>query len=400
MMCRLLRFWGVLWGLCAAATAQLSLSFVNHLSSNVTAYAYVTGRDSNNHIVLLQTDYTWYYPAPAQLTTEPTPVPDTVAIPLAAPGTNTAASIPGSLSSGRIWIAQGPLTFSLALDDADEVILIEPSVTDASDPNYLVHWGFVELTYGPDDGLFVNLSYVDFVGVSLGIALESTDGGIQEVLGLPATALTDICRQLDALGGSLPWNQLCVADSTGAIRRILSPNSYITSHPTAFQDFYTHYVDAVWTTYRTQPLTVNSQGASGNITCSVNASTLTCIGDSRDYSEPSAADIFGCNSGPFSIDATDNSIHLKVVPRLCAAFQRGTLLLPGGDQQPGLDPTDYYTTDPNNLYSKFVHELELDGKGYAFAYDDVDPSGADQSGLIASADPQLLTITVGGPAVG
>lgn len=40
----------------------------------------------------------------------------------------------------------------------------------------------------------------------------------------------------------------------------------------------------------------------------------------------------------------------------------------------------------------------MDGKGYAFAYDDVNPFGdIDQSGVVSSRNPERLTITVGGP---
>lgn len=50
-----------------------------------------------------------------------------------------------------------------------------------------------------------------------------------------------------------------------------------------------------------------------------------------------------------------------------------------------------------NYYSKFVHEIEHEGRGYAFAYDDVTLKGEwDQSGLVASPQPRLLRIIVGG----
>jgi hypothetical protein len=256
----------------------------------------------------------------------------------------------------------------------------------------------VELSYTVDSGLFVNLSFVDFVGLALGISVESEDGSVQKVLGIPATAMADICDRLrqEALGSGQPWDQLCMTDSDGDIRRVLSPKSYISLDPSAFQDYYSSYVDEVWSTYSQQSLTVNPQTSAPNITCNVLGETLNCTGEDHGYSKPSAADIFGCDSGPFTIDAMSNSIH--VAPRLCAAFQRATLLLKGGEIQPSLDPSFYYTISPNNFYSKFVHELELDGKGYAFPYDDVDPSGADQSGLIASQSPKLLTITINGPS--
>jgi hypothetical protein len=35
--------------------------------------------------------------------------------------------------------------------------------------------------------------------------------------------------------------------------------------------------------------------------------------------------------GPFELEASDNAVHQAVVPRLCAAINRSTLLLGGGN---------------------------------------------------------------------
>ena len=52
---------------------------------------------------------------------------------------------------------------------------------------------------------------------------------------------------------------------------------------------------------------------------------------------------------------------------------------------------------PTNHYSRIVHECNLDGKGYAFAYDDVQPDGgADQSGKVNAGDPRVFVVAVGG----
>jgi hypothetical protein len=388
----------VLFSITAAAT-QLSISVVNNLADNTPTYAYVTARTLDNRIVLLQTDHTWFYPQVGTISSIPLDDSRPMAIPLAADGASTAITIPSAFTSGRIWCSTGTLAFYVASDSNGEVVLVEPSVTNATDPNHLVDWGFVELSYTAETGLFVNLSYVDFVGLALGISVESQDGRIQEVSGVPATAMTDLCDRLrrQALSSGYPWDQLCVTDSDGRIRRVLSPSSHIRRNASAFHDYYSGYVDEVWSTYSQQSLIVNPQTPAGNITCTVLGDTLSCTGDDRGFGKPSAADIFSCDSGPFAIDATDNDVHVTVVPRLCAAFQRATLLLNGGDLQPGLDPSFYYSASPNNFYSHLVHELELDGKGYAFPYDDVGPAGADQSGVIASQTPRLLTLTVGGP---
>ena len=49
-----------------------------------------------------------------------------------------------------------------------------------------------------------------------------------------------------------------------------------------------------------------------------------------------------------------------------------------------------------NHYARIVHAAERDGRGYAFPYDDVAPSGgADQSGSVSSGTPAQLAVTVG-----
>ena len=72
----------------------------------------------------------------------------------------------------------------------------------------------------------------------------------------------------------------------------------------------------------------------------------------------------------------------------------------GGNIQPGLGATSYYQSAPTNWYSAFVHQNEVDGKGYAFSYDDVNPEGENQSGVVADSNPQVLTVVVGGPLSG
>jgi len=49
-----------------------------------------------------------------------------------------------------------------------------------------------------------------------------------------------------------------------------------------------------------------------------------------------------------------------------------------------------------NHYARIVHATSLDGRGYAFPYDDVSPTGgADQSGSVSSGSPAGLAITLG-----
>lgn len=66
--------------------------------------------------------------------------------------------------------------------------------------------------------------------------------------------------------------------------------------------------------------------------------------------------------------------------------------------QPSLNSSYHYSTSPTHHYSRIVHELQVDGRGYAFSYDDVNPNGhEDVSGLVSSRNPDTLTVYVGGP---
>lgn len=384
-------------GQVAPTTSGLTLDLVNNLGES-GVNCYITGSDSNGVLVMLQPNGEFFYPTcdgptPQQITAN-------VAIPLGGAGSTTKITIPSYISAARVWFAQGELTFFTVAGANGAPSLVEPSAVNPSDPSAAVSWGFVELTYTQAGGLFANISYVDFVGLVLGMSLSCLDGTTQTALGLQATAVASICSDLkaqEAVDGQ-PWGDLCVQSTSGTPLRVLSPQDYISLNPNAFADYYTSYVSSVWSHFASSTLTIDTQASAGNVACSVSGSALNCAGDNRGYAEPCAADIFGCNSGPFAIESGDNGVHVAVVPRLCAAFARSTLLVSGGNTQPGPDASEYYTQNPTNWYSKIVHEYEVDGKGYAFAYDDVTPdSGTNNAGVVASSIPGTLTITVGGP---
>jgi hypothetical protein len=83
------------------------------------------------------------------------------------------------------------------------------------------------------------------------------------------------------------------------------------------------------------------------------------------------------------------------LPRLAAAFNRSPLLT-DSDQPDGGNPADYYTNGITNHYARIVRATTIDGRGYAFPYDDVAPGGgADQSGAVSDPAPALLTVILG-----
>ncbi|KAF2483248.1 glycoside hydrolase family 64 protein [Neohortaea acidophila] len=382
-------------------SGKLPLSIVNNLPGSHSLNVYVTGLDSSSRLVMLRPNGKFFYPTVNETATTPQPIKERTNIRIGRYGTTTNITIPDWISSARVWVADGELKFfTVYVAGNTGPSLVEPSAVNPSDPSADVNWGFVELTNTKENGLFANISYVDFVGLVLGMSLVSRGGPVQTAEGLSANAVSVICDALAAQAeqDGQPWGNLCLANSAGTPLRVISPNDFISISPNAFQDYWSSYVDEMWTYYAKNNLTINTQSSAGNVNCSVSNGTLYCAGDNRGYAQPTAGDIFGCNSGPFQILSTDNLVHKAVVPRLCAAFTRTTLMLNGGQVQPALNSTNYYTTEPTSYYSKFVHENEMDGKGYAFSYDDVTPDTAiNQAGVVADPRPELLTIVVGGP---
>jgi hypothetical protein len=355
------------WTLSSSNPGRLNLSVTNNLpSDNVNVY--VTGLDANGALVLLQPDGTWFYPAATNAST-PQIIKTNVATPLGSQGTATNITLPGYITAGRIWFADGELSFYTVNGGAGPA-LVEPSAVNPADPSANVNWGFVELTWGQGIGIYANISYVDFVGLPLGMELLNAAGYIQSAHGVTAGAVNKICNELTeqaAMDGQ-PWDQLCMVDASGTPLRVLSPTQYLSINNAGFKQYWSDYVDQVWNYWAANNLTINTQAAPGLVNCSVpaNSSTLYCQGDNRGYNKPTPSDIFGCNSGPFGIDNSlgDNGVHYAVVPRLCAAFHRTTpLIIPGGNMQPGLSSSYFYQSSPTNHYSRVVHEYEVDGKG-------------------------------------
>ncbi|KAI8625559.1 glycoside hydrolase family 64 protein [Xylariaceae sp. FL1651] len=372
----------------------LPISVVNNFDSGM--YMYITGRDSSGIPCLLGANGQFIYPQ-ADNTGVPQLITANVNLPLNAKGQTTQITLPGALISARIWLAHGQLKFYTVKDGNGVSAIVEPSAANPSDPSAGIQWGFIEFNY---DGttIYANISYVDFVGLPLGMGLTFSNGQSEIVQGLQAESVNNICNAVKAqhaADGNV-WDQLCTTSSSGQALRVLSPNLYVSANPSQFSNYYDDYVNQVWSTYTNQDLIINTQTGAGNVACRVSNNQLSCAGDNRAYPKPTTTDIWGCNSGPFGIIASDNDIHRAVVPRLCAAFDRSTLLLSGGNVQPSLSASSYYTVNPTNHYSRIVHNYETNGIGYAFSYDDVNPAGQNQAGEVSGSNPSNLKVTVGG----
>jgi glycosyl hydrolase family 64 (putative beta-1,3-glucanase) len=376
----------------AQTASTTSFSIQNNTGSD-TVYAFVTGLaiDNGNALMLLEADgQTPYYPSsPAQ---NGTPLAVDCAIPLSAPGGPAVTITVPHLAGARLWVSIGsPLTFLLNPGPG----LVEPSVTNPSDPNVDLAWDFCEFTYNSAQ-LFANISMVDFACIPVGLTLTDTSGTRQSVAGLPPGGLDTVCAGLAAQQGAdgNPWTDLIVT-SGGQNLRALSPANGVVTNPGFLSGYFDGYVGQVWARYSSATLTVDTQASYGTVTGQVSGGQLTFPG-AGSFAAPSTADILSCATGPFSTGGQSGAA-LAIIPRLAAAFNRSTLLI-DSDQPDGENPANYYASAVTNHYARIVHATLTGGLGYAFPYDDVTPDGGvNQAGPVSSGSPALLTVTVGSP---
>ena len=375
-----------------AATTAATVSFeIQNNTGSDTVYAFVTGQalTNGNALMLLQADgQTPYYPASPSATGSPLAVD--CAIPLGASGGSPVTITVPQLAGARLWFSIGtPITFLLNPGPG----LVEPSVTNPSDPNIAVQWDFAEFTYNSAQ-LFANITMVDFTCLPIGLTLTDTAGGTQSVAGLPGGGLDTVCAGLTAqqAADGNPWTDLIVT-SGGRNLRALSPQNGIVLNPSLLAGYYDDYVGQVWRKYESATLTVDTQASYGTVTGQVSGGSLTFPGVGS-FAAPTTADIFSCATGPFSTAGASGAV-LAIIPRLAAAFNRSTLLI-DASQPDGENPADYYASAVTNHYARLVHSTLTGGLGYAFPYDDVTPdNGVNQSGPVSSGSPARLTVTLG-----
>jgi hypothetical protein len=376
----------------AAAGASLPVSLANNSGSD-TVYAYISGSDDSGWPGFVGADGA--FNRLSNPSAPVTPVPD-YAIPLGGSGSAaTTVTLQEYVIGGRVWFSIDDRIQFFANPAAAGGVpgLVQPGFT-STDPNWQTQWTFAEFTFNSAN-LYANISYVDMV--SLPIAMASTGaGGNQSVSPLPDGAFASIASGLQAqhAADGAPWDQLVATGSNGALR-VLAP-----SHsPTDFGGYWDSYLDSVWSHYASTPLTVNAQGSSGTYSGTVSGDAFVFAGlddDGVAFTRPSAVDIFGCASGPLYNSGSD--ARGAVAARLAAAFNRSSLLVSGGDNQPdGVTPSSYYQDPVTNHYARLVHQYAT--IGYAFPYDDVGPTGAAPvNGHIQDSAPTSWSLTLGNGA--
>ena len=381
--------------------ATLTVALQNRTGSG-NVFAFITGRaiDSGNALFLLQADARSPY-FPGSPSSPGAKLAVNCAIRLGPPGNTVNATIP-HIAGGRIWFSiDQPLTFLLNPGPG----LVEPAVTNPADPNININWAFAEFTWNAAQ-MFANISYVDFVSLPVSLSLSSrANSTVQNVVGMAPNGLDLVCdrlRQQNAADGA-GWDQLIVRSPSGGNLRALSPNNGMTLNPSLFRNYYNPYVDAVYSRLTTKSLGIDTQAQWGIVRSTppnhypesdfLNFGTDATTNTPLRFGKPSARDIFSCSTGPFTPSPSIEKGAL--IARLAAAFNRSSLL--EEDVTPSEPKERYYSDRITNHYSRIVHSVNVEGRGYAFPFDDVAPTGGvDQSGAVQDGAPGVLTVGIGG----
>ncbi|MEV4647787.1 glycoside hydrolase family 64 protein [Saccharopolyspora sp. NPDC049357] len=375
-------FWAQAISAPFASAAPESMKFVLQNNSGGPANAYIAGfSDAEKKAVFIKADGTPYFPEAGG--PEPAPIGDDVAIPV--DGT-VEVTVPRMYGARVYYSLNDTLEFQVVKGADGTTSVVHPNFVSSEDPNFGKDWTFAEFTLNAEQ-LYANISYVDFVAAPIGLHLTTTGSGEQSVPGMPTGGMDKVAESLKGMGGN--WATL-VQEADGKVVRVLNPN-----HRAAdFEGYMEPYVDEVYAKYAGESLFVDTQREDlGIIEGKVEGEELV-FGAER-FAKPSSVDIWGCNSGPFANNPeSDSQERLAIVPRLAAAFNRTTLLI-NPNQPHEEDPATFYQNDVTNHYARVVHENLPDGKGYAFAYDDVSSNaGEDHSGKVNAGDPEVFTLTL------
>jgi hypothetical protein len=310
----------------------------------------------------------------------PIPAPDAS---IAGPGAGQSVTIQLPKFSGRIYYSYDQkLVFKLATGG-----LVQPAVQNPSDPNRNILFNWSEYTLN-DAGLWLNSTQVDMFSAPDSVGVKRADGTIATTGQLKAGGYTAVLDALRAQPGG--WANLIQTDPGGAVLRALSPGHGIETGalPNTIMD---DYVNRVWAKYSTDTLTVTPFAdqpgtkyvgrTSGNVMNFTDGSGAIVT----TFQKPDADSIFGCYK---LLDAPNDLVRGPISRTLCAGFNRSNLLADAN--QPDTNPGDFYQDAVTNYYARAIHAQMVDGKAYAFAFDDV----GNFESLVNDGNPQQAYLTL------
>lgn len=304
----------------------------------------------------------------------PSPAPD-ASIPGPGNGGSTTIQFPRGFS-GRVYFALGQkLKFFLTPDG-----LVQPAPWAAGDANRDILFDWSEFTYN-DSGLWLNSSQVDMFAVPHAVTVTGASGVTRRTGDLVANGRNAVIDGIRAQSG---WANTVYTRSDGTVLRVLAPGKAAGAgllSPTYLDS----YIAAAWNAYTTRTLTVAPFADQPTVRYygRTSGSTMTFTNGAgqvvASFNRPSSASVWGCDG---DLPAPNDQVVGPISRTLCAALNRGTLGTI--DTQPSTNAADFYRNTPTNQYARLIHANMVDGRAYAFAFDDV---GGFES-LVYDGDPR------------
>ncbi|MEU8651649.1 glycoside hydrolase family 64 protein [Streptomyces sp. NPDC048737] len=293
--------------------------------------------------------------------TPPTPAPDAS---ITGPAAGQSATIRIPRFSGRIYFSYGQkLVFRLTTGG-----LVQPAVQNPADPNRNILFNWSEYTLN-DSGLWLNSTQVDMFSAPYAVGVQRADGSTVSTGRLKPGSYNGFFNALRGQAGG--WANLIQTRSDGTVLRALSPLYGVETGAlprTVLDD----YVNRVWQKYATSTLTVTPFAdqpgtryygrVSGGVMNFTNGSGAVVTS----FQKPDADSVFGCHR---LLDAPNDAVRGPISRTLCAGFHRSTLL--ANANQPDTTSAGFYQDAVTNHYARAIHAQTVDGKAYAFAFDDV-----------------------------
>ncbi len=363
----------------AVGPALLPVTVQNSSGRGEAVYLYVIGVQlSSGRLGYVNQGGTFTAWSGGQL--PPSPAPD-VAIPAAGNGGSTTINFPRGFS-GRVYFSFGAkLKFFLTPDG-----LVQPAPWAAGDANRDILFDWSEFTYN-DAGLWLNSSQVDMFAVPHAVTVTGANGATRRTGDVVANGRDNIINTIRNTAG---WANSVYTRSDGTVLRVLAPGKAAAAGLMS-STYLDPYISWAWNAYTTKTLTVVPFGdqpntryfgrTSGNVMNFTNSAGAQVAS----FNRPSSASVWGCDG---DLPAPNDLVVGPISRTLCAALNRGTLGTI--DTQPSTNAADFYKSNPTNVYAKVIHENMVDGKAYAFAFDDV---GAFES-LVHDGDPRAAGIVL------
>ncbi|WP_435835554.1 glycoside hydrolase family 64 protein [Streptomyces avermitilis] len=310
----------------------------------------------------------------------PTPAPD-ASIPGPAAGQTKTIQIPKF--SGRIYFSYGQkLVFKLTTGG-----LVQPAVQNPSDPNRNILFNWSEYTLN-DSGLWINSTQVDMFSAPYAVGVQRADGSTVNTGHLKSGGYNGFFTALRGQPGG--WANLIQTRSDGTVLRALSPGHGLEGGalPASVMD---DYVNRVWQKYSSSTLTVTpftdqpNTKYYGRVSGGVMNFTNSAGAVVTSFQKPDADSIFGCHK---LLDAPNDLVRGPISRTLCAGFNRSTLLV--NPNQPDTTTAGFYQDVVTNHYARKIHAQMVDGKAYAFAFDDV----GNQESLVHDGNPLQAYLTL------